>query len=129
MVTASVQKPIDQETERPFADYIPLAQLAAELPRRRNGKKTNVATIYRWSNAGCRGVILQTIQMGATRCTTQEWAREFFERLTAARSMPPSEAVSAAPAPARPPLTRIRTEAQRRRASEAAARELARMGV
>ena len=32
-----------------------LAQAAEELPRRRRGRKTNISTLYRWSQAGCRG--------------------------------------------------------------------------
>jgi hypothetical protein len=61
---------------------LPLAQAANELPRRRRGKKTHVSTLYRWALAGCRGVVLETIQVGATRCTSQEALQRFFERLS-----------------------------------------------
>ena len=61
---------------------IPLAAVAAELPRRRRGRKTHISTLYRWSGPGCRGVILETIQIGATRCTSREALQRFFERLS-----------------------------------------------
>jgi hypothetical protein len=60
----------------------PLAQAASELPRRRGGRKTHISTLYRWATAGCRGVVLETIQIGATRCTSLEALQRFFERLS-----------------------------------------------
>lgn len=59
-----------------------LAQAAEQLPRRRRGRKTHVSTLYRWTTAGCRGVRLDTIQVGATRCTSREALQRFFERLS-----------------------------------------------
>jgi hypothetical protein len=59
-----------------------LAVAAAELPRRRRGRKTHVATLYRWAKTGCRGVVLETIQIGATKCTSREALERFFEKLT-----------------------------------------------
>jgi hypothetical protein len=61
---------------------IPFRQIANELPRRRGGRKTHVATLYRWATAGCRGVVLESIQIGGTRCTSREALQRFFERLT-----------------------------------------------
>src|SRR3989339_228871 len=57
------------------------------LPPRRRGKRPNVATFYRWSKDGCLGkdgkrVILETIQVGGTRCTSDEALQRFFDRLT-----------------------------------------------
>ena len=60
-----------------------LTEAAKILPRRRAGKKPNVATLYRWTTAGCRGVVLESFQCGGTRCTTKEALQRFFERLTA----------------------------------------------
>ena len=65
-----------------FEELIPLSQAADELPRRRRGRKTHVSTLYRWATAGCRGIILETLQCGATRCTSREALQPFFERLT-----------------------------------------------
>lgn len=49
----------------------------------------HVATAYRWSTAGVRGVVLETIQVGGTRCTSREAVQRFCERLTAARTWEP----------------------------------------
>src|SRR5215218_9525349 len=62
---------------------ISLAQAADGLPRRRRGRKTHVSTLYRWATVGCRGVVLETIQIGATRCTSREALQRFFEHLSA----------------------------------------------
>ena len=61
---------------------ITFSQAADELPRRRRGRKTHVSTLFRWSTAGCRGVVLETIQVGGTRCTSREALQRFFERLS-----------------------------------------------
>lgn len=42
----------------------------------------HVATVYRWSTTGVRGVVLETLQVGGTRCTTREALQRFCERLT-----------------------------------------------
>ena len=62
-------------------------QAAAELPRRRRGRKTNVSTLYRWASAGCRGVVMESLQIGGTRCTSKEALQRFFETLTGSHSM------------------------------------------
>lgn len=49
----------------------------------------HVATAYRWSTAGVRGVVLETIQVGGTRCTSREAVQRFCERLTAPRTWQP----------------------------------------
>ena len=59
-----------------------LAQAAEQLPRRRRGRKTHISTLYRWTTAGCRGVRLDTLQVGATRCTSREALQRFFEQLS-----------------------------------------------
>lgn len=61
---------------------VTLAEAAAILPRRRGGKKPNIATLYRWTTAGCRGTVLEYVQVGATRCTSREALDRFFQRLT-----------------------------------------------
>lgn len=52
------------------------------LPRRRRGKRPHVATLFRWANTGVRGVTLETIQCGGTRCTSVEAIQRFFKRCT-----------------------------------------------
>ncbi len=52
------------------------------LPRRRQGKRPHVSTIYRWATAGVAGVKLETIRVGGTLCTSFEALQRFFERLS-----------------------------------------------
>jgi hypothetical protein len=91
---------------------ISLADAAKILPRRRGGRRAHVSCIYRWTTAGCKGVILESIQVGGTRCTFREALARFFQRLTRGDS------------PALP-----RSPARRRYAAAAAERELQREGV
>jgi hypothetical protein len=69
---------IDPTTET----LISLADAARHLPRRRAGKRPHVSCIYRWTVSGCRGVVLESIQVGGTRCTSREALARFFQRLT-----------------------------------------------
>lgn len=79
---------LDITTER----IVSFSEAAGLLPRRRRGRKPHVATLYRWSDRGCRGVVLETVQVGGTRCTSIEALQRFFDRL------------SQKPAPTPPPL-------------------------
>lgn len=69
---------IDLLSER----VISFTDATAVLPRRRAGRKPHVATLYRWAQKGCRGVRLETIQIGGTKCTSVEALQRFFERLS-----------------------------------------------
>ena len=93
---------------------ISLADAAKSLPRRRGGKKVHLSCAYRWTNTGCRGVILESIQIGGTRCTSKEALARFFQRLTRASGSAPESP---------------RSPARRRRAAEKAERELERQGA
>ena len=93
---------------------ISLADAAKSLPRRRRGKRPHLSCIYRWTTVGCRGVVLESIQIGGTRCTSREALARFFGRLTYGNDSTPRE---------------HRSPARRRRAAEAAERELAREGI
>ena len=64
-----------------------LTQTAKELPVRRGGKRAHVSCVYRWTKAGCKGVILESIQVGGTRCTSREALARFFDRLTDRQSV------------------------------------------
>jgi hypothetical protein len=63
-------------------NLITLAEAARLCPRRRRGRPSHVSSIYRWSTNGCRGVRLETIQVGGTRCTSREALARFFQVLT-----------------------------------------------
>jgi len=69
---------IDTLSETPIS----LGEVCRFLPKRRKGKRPAIATLYRWSTVGCRGIILETIQIGATRCTSREALQRFFDALT-----------------------------------------------
>ena len=74
---------------------VSLRDAAGLLPARRRGKKPHVSCLYRWTTAGCRGVVLESVSIGATRCTSIEALRRFFERLS-----PSPAAVRPLPTPA-----------------------------
>jgi hypothetical protein len=93
---------------------ISLAEAASSLPRRRAGKKAHVSCVYRWTTSGCRGILLESVQVGGTRCTSREALARFFQRLTsgADADLPP-----------------VRTPAQRQRAADQAMHDLERAGA
>ena len=90
-----------------------LADVSKILPRRRGGRKAHISGIYRWSTIGIRGVVLETTQVGGTRCTSPAALCRFFESLAAPQ---------AHPQPARTPR-------QRERAIADAGRELEQAGA
>jgi len=102
---------IDVQTET----VISLAEAVRLLPARRAGKKVHLSCLYRWSTVGCRGIVLETIQVGATRCTSHQAMQRFFEALTA-------QARRESPAPAPPSKTR-------QQAFRQAEQRLARAGI
>jgi hypothetical protein len=107
---------IDHEVET----VLSLTDAAARLPRRRGGKRVNVATLYRWSTHGCRGVRLETIQIGGTKCTSVEALQRFFLELTdPGRDPALAEAGARHPAPVR----------RRQRDDQAVVAELERLGL
>lgn len=93
---------------------ISLADVPAQLPNRRGGRRPHVSCIYRWAQRGCKGVKLETLQCGGTKVTSLEALQRFFERLgpTAPGDQPPT-----------------RTTRQREHAIRRAERELDRQGV
>lgn len=70
---------IDIRTEK----LLSLTRAARRLPRRRAGRKVAASTLYRWSAVGCRGIRLETVQVGGTRCTSLEALGRFFAALAA----------------------------------------------
>jgi hypothetical protein len=69
---------IDPQTET----LISLTAATKHFPARRAGKKPHVSCIYRWTKDGCRGVKLESVQVGGTRCTSREAIARFIQRLT-----------------------------------------------
>jgi hypothetical protein len=111
---------IDSTTET----LISLSDAATKLPRRRRGRKAHVSTLFRWTTIGVRGVVLESIQCGGTRCTSREAIQRFYEALTQRQAVPVSGG-QAGPGVGR----RTRTLAQRQRASAEAGRRLAKQGA
>ena len=94
---------------------ISFSEAARSLPRRRANKPVHASCIFRWAATGCRGVKLEYVQIGGTRCTSREALERFFQKLTAQ-----SQGESIAP----PPPAK-----HRRRAIKDAEERLARAGI
>ena len=94
-----------------------LTEAAKLLPPRRRGKRPAFSTIWRWATSGVHGIVLDTIMVGGTRCTTASAIQNFCDALTAAADA--GVAVS-------PP---VKLSRQRQRDIEAAEARLARAGV
>ena len=101
-------------------ELISLTQAAKILPARRAGKKTTVNCLYRWTTHGCRGVKLESVQIGSTRCCTKQSLQRFFEQLTAREAN--CRLTTLVPQPAKLP-------ANRRRQVEAAEKNLDAAGI
>jgi Protein of unknown function (DUF1580) len=61
---------------------LPLSLAARRIPRRRREKPVHVATLHRCATKGCRGIKLETLQIGGAKYTSIEALQRFFERLT-----------------------------------------------
>jgi hypothetical protein len=72
---------IDSTTET----LISFSEASLELPHRGRGRPIDITTFYRWSTHGCRGVVLETIQIGGSRCTSREALQRFFAKLSEQR--------------------------------------------
>jgi hypothetical protein len=97
-----------------------LATAAAELPPARNGKRCHLSTLLRWGLKGLKSpdgtlVRLEMVRLGARWVTSREALTRFSNRLTPRLDKPDT------PTP--------RAPADRRRASERAAKELESLGI
>ena len=64
------------EIEADPACGIVLTDVASHLPRR-NGKKINYSTIWRWAMHGYAGIVLETTLIGRCRYTSRQALRRF----------------------------------------------------
>ena len=77
---------IDLQAEKPLT-----LTAAAKLPQlRRNGRSSHIATVYRWAERGCRGIVLESIVIGGSRCTTAEAVDRWIVALTASAGGEPT---------------------------------------
>jgi len=70
---------VDIATEKVEA----LADCTKYVPLRRGQKRVHLATLYRWAERGCKGVKLEVLQVGGTKCSSAAALQRFFERLSA----------------------------------------------
>lgn len=62
----------------------PLSHLARKIPNRRGSDGINVATLWRWSQSGARGIRLTTTMVGGIRMASESDIAQFFAATTAA---------------------------------------------
>ena len=77
-------------------NVISLTTAAKLLPARRGGRRPHVSCLYRWTVAGFRGIVLDSVQVGGTRCTSVEAIQRFCQGLTDLSTVPRGEQVAGA---------------------------------
>ena len=82
---------IDLTKEKPIT--LSAARALPELQR--NARRPDIASLYRWSGKGVRGVRLETVQIAGSRCTTVEAVRRFIRALTEREIGTPASPVEA----------------------------------
>lgn len=60
-------------------------EAARYVGKLKGGKALSFQTLFRWVTKGCRGVVLESICIGGTRCTSKEALQRFFDGVTRAR--------------------------------------------
>ncbi len=78
---------IDISTEK----LVTPTEITKHVPRRRAGKKCNVATVYRWMQIGIHGIRLESLVCGGSKCSSIEALQRFFDALTAQADGQPVE--------------------------------------
>ena len=81
--------PISIEGER----LMPLREVPKSrlIPGRRGGSRLNVRTVFRWALDGLRGIRLESIMIGGTRCTSVEALVRFFHAIDRPQERPKAE--------------------------------------
>src|SRR5262245_45831002 len=74
---------------------VSLGRSPRHFPRRRGGKRPHISTAYRYAKDGVvtddgTVVVLETIRVGRTLCTSVEAIQRFCERLTAGSARGPA---------------------------------------
>lgn len=78
-------------------------EAARYVGKLKGAKALSFQTMFRWATKGCFGVVLESICIGGTRCTSKEALQRFFDGVTRARASAPSSEVADVGAP--PPLS------------------------
>jgi hypothetical protein len=101
--------------------------VASRFRGQRNG--LHLSTVHRWASRGIKGVRLESIVVGGTRCTSAEALQRFFTRLAGDDGAAASTGSPTSPSdPTSPATSPALTAARQRRVAEAKD-ELARQGV
>ena len=100
---------IDPLTEK----LISLNDARMYFPKRRRNKRPDLSCLYRWAGKGCRGVVLETVRVGGTRCTSREACARFIRRLSESDRQP----------------VMPRSPTARQRSNRKASEELDRLGI
>jgi hypothetical protein len=98
-------------------ELLTLTEAAKAIPRRRGNRPVHVSCIYRWTQSGCKGIRLESIQIGGTRCTSREALARFFAALSQQAGLTADSG------------TATRSTARRQKDSERAAKELEQLGI
>jgi hypothetical protein len=61
---------------------VALGEVPQVLPRRGQGKRLHVSSVYRWVTRGVRGILLETLRVGGSTYTSLEALQRFAERLS-----------------------------------------------
>ncbi|MDZ4784350.1 MAG: DUF1580 domain-containing protein [Planctomycetia bacterium] len=62
------------------------AEAARFVGKLKGTKRVAFQTLFRWATKGCRRIVLDTIFVGGSRCTSVEALQRFFTALTVARA-------------------------------------------
>lgn len=78
----NLQQPDQQIMHDPRQELIALRELPKLLPKRPNGKRVHLATIYRWIQRGVRGVRLRATKIGGSTFIEQRNLDDFIDKLS-----------------------------------------------
>lgn len=71
------------------------AEAARYVGKLKGTKRIAFQTLFRWATKGCSGVVLETVCVGGSRCTSKEALQRFFEGVTRARANATASGVTA----------------------------------
>jgi hypothetical protein len=99
-----------------LGSYFAISEVPNRIPKTSRGRRVSIATVVRWSTKGLKGIKLETIRIGGTRCTCDDALRRFFERISQSQS-------------GRTPSPALLTATQRNRRFEAVEERLNELGI
>lgn len=67
-------------------ELVTLRQAARMLPKRRQDRPIHVSTLFRWVQAGVKGIKLEHVVIGGALHTSKQALQRFADALTAQRS-------------------------------------------